>query len=267
MPSLGRRRALRRLAFSLIVPILITTGCSPTKAPPPTRVVFFLFDPTVLEPAGRPQFISLLNRLRSFLLTIPPGTRLLILSISLGVTQASYIYDKTFEPQRGVDYTSDHIAAVDTELRTRILRLLNDEWEAAHQAPRVTQRTSCLLSALTKIDRRVEHWAKKKDFRFYAVILSDMLESCDEWGAAIDLEPGRPRLDSADLARIKSQLRLTLSSFHRVAIVQVKHRNYTTPNDVGDLERFWRALLQQFGLKQELLYYEIDFPDTSFWRD
>lgn len=255
-----------RLWFAALLMILI--GCSRDAEKKPgnedvasvkSQVFVFVFDPTVFEPDHRNELNRWLDRFEDFYRKIiPQDSRVAIFVIGEAMAQAT-AEEKVFEFDPGINGGKQHAQALESHSK-EVRQFLTSAWEIAHGEEQVRKPTSCILSSLLAVQRYLDRFSQAEgEFEFSLVILSDMIESCTDWGGLISLERG-----IAGLGRLgEVQSEIDLARLSSVVVIQLPSRFGTTPLENQQIHSFWQSLLQEKGIPKERLFYLTDFPVGS----
>ena len=263
------KRHCRLFALTLLGACLaIAAGCGSNAdvrndAEPPAEesqsVVLLVFDPTILDLSETASLKEWLDGLAEFYMTLPENSRIVVFLVDKGISQKSPLEDMTFGvnpefqgEERHKKQLADHFA----ELRPR----LEAAWKSAHAAEAIKKPTSCIASSLYASNKYLASYAHAKTkYRFFLVLVSDMMESCDEWGKPINIEKGTAELDHL------RQVTVDLSQVSRAVVVQVPNHFLVTPVESESISAFWHSFFEKAGVKPEALIYSSSFPmDLDF---
>ncbi len=258
---MNHRHLLPSLATALLGASLLATICcgerSVAESPGVVTksVVLFIFDPTILNPNEVPALKELLDRLAEFYVTIPENSHVAVFLVDKGISQKPPLEDITF----GVDQEFGGEERHGKELKEQFLKLrprLEAAWNVAHNADAVKLPTSCIASSLYAANQYLERYAHDGErYRFFLVLVSDMMESCDEWSKPINLERGTGELDS-----LRQISMIDLSKLTRAVVVQVPNNFLVTPMESEALNASWHSVFERSGVKSEAIAYSSSFP-------
>jgi len=203
-----------------------------------------------------------LDRFAEFYKTLPENSHVVLFLVDKGISQKSPLDDTTFGVDREFGGEQRHKKILEehfTKLRPR----LESAWRSAHTADAVNHPTSCIASSLYAANKYLESYSHAKvQYRFFLVLVSDMMESCDEWGRPINLEKGTAELDHL------RQVSLNLSELNRAIVVQVPNHFLVTPIESEAISAFWHSFFERASVKPQTLIYSSNFPmDLDFGGD
>lgn len=221
--------------------------------------IFFVFDPTVLDPTQDRSMRSWLERFESFCkVSLPESSRLSLFVVGKGVFQSPPFRHYEVGEQHGVNYEQAFRAEVEKVCADARAELLELWWEV-HAEP--IEARSCLLSAIARVQDATKTQAADRK-RLFLVLASDLLEVCDESGRLINLERSRHDLSII----MEEDHHLDLKLLEGVLVVQFASAHYVTPNDHRELRHAWTTMLNKAGLKDEQITIRVDFPESYNFR-
>lgn len=202
--------------------------------------VTLVLDPTIFSFESAADLDSWLSELRAFYMTLPVRTCVNVFFVQRGRIGAGpdmrpcFAFDHSPRaPQRHrarLSQSSDSIAA-----RYRSL------WTHMHTPSQRSRSQSCLLSTVARAGELLPDAPSRA--RFYLIILSDMLEECNEW-RQLNLEAAAeqqriPRIDVRGLA--------DLSQASAVYVRIAYHSRVQAHTARTQLLQFWNSVFQQLG--------------------
>lgn len=227
------------------------------------NVIFILFDPTILEGGDSNGLSVLMNELRNFYVKIPENTWVSVLIVEPGMIHKSPIYDRFFEFRREFGGGNLHQNALEKSF-DELWPKLRERWNTEQESQKSPKPTSCIFSALHAVQRHINAYSSSKGhYDFYLLVISDMLESCSEWGSLINFERSVGELQKVDTEKIT--VNIDLSKIKKAIFIQVPHRKIVTPLENTQLEDFWKKFLSKVKIRSDNLYYGSRFPINPPW--
>lgn len=230
-----------RLALAGIA-CLIGGSQTGQPAPLPLREYTIFFDPTVLEAADTAGIARLANELRGFVQSLPQRSSVAIYLVQEHMVQVRPLLRASFPIQTKISADEDHRRLVSRFSDTAAVAF-RSEWAKAHSGGRIKQATSCILSTLYVAERR----AKTLDPMSVHVVylISDLVESCDDWGPKIRFERGLSdtlRIDRMELKRLR------VGKLDSLRVYTVENASYMTPRSRQRLEDWWETVFADVGI-------------------
>jgi hypothetical protein len=256
---MAARKFFRAWSGCLTLAVLVLLpGCGGQQTPRTVRpqVHVLVFDPTVFELGEREKLKDWLEKLQTYFeKRISQKSRVAVFIIANGMVQATPEV-KEFEPRVEHGGEKKHRAEVEAYLRG-LTASLEAAWETAHKEEQVKISTSCIVSSLDAVESYLDGFSGEKDYEFSLVLLSDMVESCDDGEGLISFERGSAEIDK--LKQIEPDF--ALSRLSRVVVVQLPSRVGMARAENKRIESFWKAfLVEKAHVPENRLSYLRDFP-------
>lgn len=241
--------------FLLLAALALLPGCGgrgQTQTVKP-QVHVLVFDPTVFEPGEGEELKKWMEGLSNYLKRkLPQRSQVIVFVVGEGMVKPPEV--KYFEPR--VEHGGEKKHKADVELYLQELTgRLEGAWRKAHEEAQVKIPASCIVSSLAAVERSLGVFPKSSEVSL--VLLSDMVESCDDWGGLISFERGAAEIEK--LKRVKTGV--TLSRLSRVTVVQLPSRFAMTPEEVRMIESFWKSFfVEKAKVPEDRLSYLPSFP-------
>ena len=219
------------------------------------NVVLLVFDPTVLNAMEAAELSAWLDRLGRFYLAIPEDSSVALFLVGKGVAQKPPVVEQYFGVDTEFEGEKRHVQDLKSGWAT-IRSQLEASWKRAHQEGQVKLPSSCIISSLYAAKNYIARYSNAKSrYRFFLVVVSDMIESCDEWGRMVSVERGTAELDHL------RGISVDLSAMDEVTVVQVPNHYLVTPVENDAINVFWRSFFERSKVKPQALTYSTSFPD------
>lgn len=223
-----------------------------------STVMFVVFDPTILAADDIAGLSETLDEMRRLFLAVPENARVVVRLVRPGTLQSPPLFERYFQFETSFAGEETHASGVREAFDGELRPLLQAAWTDAHKPQAVTRLSSCLLTALFVVGREQSTYScLSPQVHCHLLLISDMLEACQEWGEPINLERG-----PAELSRLENleMEKVDLSHLCSATVVQVPSPRVTMPGEVASIERFWGQRLVEFGLEESRLLYSLRFP-------
>lgn len=243
------------LASLLILPGCVETGGEKdVRAKQPVFVL--VFDPTVFEPADRESLDLWMDKLKTYLQSIPQKATVAVFVMGEGMAQA-IPEEQYFAPNVEYGGEKKHGQAVEAYFQ-ELTRKLEGAWETAHTDERIKVPTSCIVSSLVGVEKYLKRFPAEADnYEISLVLLSDMVESCGDWGTLISFERGLAEIEKMGTV----EAGVDLSRLANVIVIQLPSRFGMTPAENQRIGSFWESyLVEQANVPKDKLSYLSDFP-------
>jgi hypothetical protein len=218
-------------------------------------IVVLIFDPTVLNPNEESGLKDILDELSKFYMAMPENSQVAVFLVNKGISQKPPLESETFGVDRSFDGSKHHKEELKVSF-SKLRSLLTDAWRSAHYDDAVKRPTSCIASSIYAADQYFEAYIHDdKKYRFFLVLVSDMMESCDEWPVRINLEKGTSELDN-----LRQVSMIELSKVAKTIVVQVPNHFLVTPIESKALSTSWHSVFERAGVKPRDLIYSTNFP-------
>lgn len=243
------------LALSSLVLLL---GCGRQEEPRVVKpqVHVLVFDPTVFEPNEQETLKDWLTKLRLYLQKrITQKSTVSVFIVGQDMLQATSEV-REFEPRVEHGGEKKHRADVESYLQ-ELTERLEKAWKEAHGEKQVKIPASCIVSSLDAVESYLEGFERVEDYEVSLVLLSDMVESCDDGGSLISFERGKAEIEK--LKQVEADY--SLSFLSRVIVVQLPSRIGRARTENKMIESSWEAFLVEKGhVPEERLSYLRNFP-------
>ena len=241
----------------LLPTLLLSFGCGERKAADKReKHVVLVYDPTVLMPGDSAILREqILGDLHGAVATLPTRTTLGMYMVGENNLQASSQFQGSLRPsgQGGGAARKRHAK----QLADSVTRLAEVTWRQAHVGPE--RPASCILSAIRRARSTLapQSSAASDSARVSLVIISDMMEACDDFGR-INFERTLPEKlgalpDSVDLSAVEA-----------VYVVKVPHSSVSDVVRDARINAVWTDLLTRWGVESSKIHIDTKMPDRLF---
>lgn len=253
-----KRSVFLWLVFLALGALALLAGCSggPEEPPAKPQVYVLVFDPTVFEPSEGEKLKAWMDRLSGYLeKRVPQRSRVAVFTVGRDMLQATPEV-REFEPKVQYGGEKEHRAEVEAYLQG-LVGSLEKAWATAHGEEWVKVPSSCILSSLDAVENYLKGFERPNDYEFSLVLLSDMVESCDDGASLISFDRGAAEIDK--LKQVETDL--SLSQLSRVIVVQLPSRVGRERSENRMIESSWKAFfVGKAGVPEDKLSYLRDFP-------
>lgn len=222
-----------------------------------SSVFFLLVDPTLYAPEQRELLASNLDELKRLFSNLPENSRVVVRLIQRQATYATPLAESHFSFDPSFAGAETHRRRLEREFNEVVRPRLERAWEDAHAPEGVTTLSSCLVTALFVVGRELEaHSCSDQGVRCHLVVVSDMMEACNEWGRAVNLEKGPQGLDA-----LRTLLpEIDLAALCSITVVQLGNPRVVLPREQAAIEDFWKGFLGKCSGGDGGLRYLARFP-------
>jgi len=220
------------------------------------QVHVLVFDPTVFEPGEHEKLKEWLGSLRAYFhKRITQKSRVAVFIVGRGMVQATP-ETREFKPKVKHGEEKKHQADVESYLQ-ELTERLEQAWKDAHEEEQVKIPTSCIVSSLEAVENYLEGFEGKGDYEFSLVLMSDMVESCDDGGNLVSFERGPAEIEK--LQQVEADYLLSFLS--KALVVQLPSRIGMARRENKMIESSWRAfLVEKAKVPENKLSYLRNFP-------
>ncbi|WP_029898041.1 hypothetical protein [Desulfohalovibrio reitneri] len=231
-----------------------------------TSNLLVLFDASVYHPGEKERFAGLVERFEKFFLGLPERSRVVVWTVDQALCnarpacRAELGFDRSIG---GAEQHRDKLSSLFAELEPDLM----SAWDTQHSREKWTDPVSCLITSLHEAANRLHSGDVPPGRSNTLVVVSDMLEACDEWGAedrTVNLERGleraRARLDWGEIDAYMAKLDV----FDKIIIMRVPSHRVTDPGELARLKDFWERVLANAGADLNSVVYRTSFPQTHF---
>lgn len=237
---------------------------STTERAVSSSVVFLLFDPTIYGLDDYQKLEATLDETQRLFLGLPENTRVVVRLIEPRALQSAPTAELLFRFDPGFGGQRIHVDHLERDYEAVVRPRLLQAWKETHESGRITELSSCVISTLFLVGRELGTYScNSAAVSCYMVVISDMLEACNEWGAPINLERGPAELTELSELDISE---IDLSPLCSAIVVQVGSPRVTMPREIASIEDFWHKFLMDRGIRSERIVYGLRFPPEVHFK-
>ncbi len=223
------------------------------------NVVIILFDPTILNQGENEKLDIILDEFKNFYSLIPENTLVCSWIIKRKMFNESPTYRKEFFKDISYHGHKKHIDSLNKS-SDFLIGIFKKFWEYSHTDSEINKPTSCLITSFYTAGKYLKHRYLSDKYRCYLLLISDMLEACNEWEKTINFEKNLEEFHNLNPP-------IDLSTLVKVIFIKVSNSLINTPLKDYQLENIWRNLLHnQLKVKKESFICMSDFPSYSIFN-
>lgn len=202
-----------------------------------------LLDPTVMDPRDSPSLGAIDTAIGAWIRHLPSGACLRVFRVGSGnISDApefrSCLMDmRSRQDRAALSRQRDHLA-------DSVSGLYRGWWTRVHRPETADSALSCIRSGVYRIERATR--ATRVRVARYLLVISDLVESCNEKGLEMHMEHSIPGTLSSELLANGG-----LHSFRAVSVVQVRSRHVMDIRTDQELANVWTALFKWLGVPDD----------------
>jgi hypothetical protein len=232
------------IVIALVSVPVSSCGTDDVTAPPQTELILLL-DPTVLERGDSAGAARIASQVHHWIRSLPAGAILRVFKVGSDLTSTP---PELVTPMPELVLYDDRkvLATARQRFADSVLSLYQRWWRGVHQPDSVRMHLSCIRSALYRVQRN----AGTESTRRYVLLVSDLLESCQEAGLVDSMESALP-------PSLQSQLLASggLGFVEALYVMQVQSQHVTDPGRDRAIRRLWSDLFVWLGVAERSISY------------